>query len=390
LADGLVAMFERIMREKLVQFAQQFPCVFLTGPRQSGKTTLLKATFPEYHYISLENPNVLSAVQYDPIGFFKDHTANWIIDEAQEYTDLFKFLQGFIDENPKVGRFILSGSQNFLLSEKISQSLAGRAGVLELLPLTYQEYLSANNSMDIWYYLFNGQYPKPLAQNLGHADWIASYVRTYVERDVRTILGVQNLSKFQTFLRLCAARHGQLLNLNSLAIDAGISQTTATKWISVLEASYLCFRLTPYFNNYKKRLVKMPKLYFFDSGLVCFLLGLEFAEQVALHPMRGAIFEGFIIAEMLKKRFSLGKASNMYFWRDHQGLEIDVVEDKADQLICYEIKSSATFRSEFLDNLKKFTKLDANAYQTLIYCGQESFTQGSVQVKSWDDFCLNG
>lgn len=381
-------MFVRNLQNKLIEFAQQFSCVFLTGPRQSGKTTLLKISFPHYQYISLENPNTLAAVMYDPVGFFKDQSINWIIDEAQEYPDLFKFLQGFIDTNPQMGRFILSGSQNFLLNEKITQSLAGRAGVLELLPLTYKEYLSAKNSIDIWEYLFKGQYPQISSQDFSSNNWTPSYIRTYVERDVRTILGVQNLLKFQTFLKLCAARHGQLLNLNALATDAGISQTTATAWISVLEASYLCFRLMPYFKNYNKRLIKMPKLYFFDSGIVCFLLGIESSEQLRFHAMRGAIFEGFIISEMLKKRFNLGKSSNLYFWRDHQGLEIDMLEETPLGITLSEIKSSATFQTDFLNNLKKFTKLDPEAEQRLIYCGNETFTQANAQVQAWDSFCL--
>jgi len=384
-------MFSRTLKNKIISYAQLFPGVFLTGPRQSGKTTILKMAFPDYQYISLENPNTLAAVQFDPIGYFKDTQQKWIIDEAQEFPDLFKYLQGFIDQTPTPGRFILSGSQNFLLNEKISQSLAGRVGVLELLPLTYEEYITDKpRATNVWSYLFYGQYPRPLLQEFPSQDWISSYLRTYVERDVRNLLAVQNLSKFQTFLRLCAARHGQLLNLSALAVDAGIAQTTATSWISMMEASYLCFRLRPYHNNFKKRLVKMPKLYFYDSGLVCFLLGIESIQQLQTSSSRGAIFEGFILSEMIKKRFNHGKPSNLYFWRDHLGLEIDIVREINQKLESIEVKSSETFQRSFLDNLHKFIKMSSQETESvLVYCGKESFIQGDISIQSWEGFCLN-
>ena len=371
-------------------YAQMFPGVFLTGPRQSGKTTLLKMTFPEHQYISLENPHTLDAVQFDPVGYFKDPHQKWIIDEAQEFPDLFKYLQGFIDERPVPGRFILSGSQNFLLNAHISQSLAGRVGILELLPLTYEEYLTQKLPQKyIWPYVFYGQYPRPLLYDPPSTDWMASYIRTYVERDVRSLMGIQNLSKFQTFLKLCAGRHGQLLNYNALAVDAGISQTTAISWIGLLEASYLCFRLQPYYNNFKKRLVKTPKLYFYDSGLVCFLLGIESVDHLRIHSSRGAIFEGFILSEMIKKRFNQGKASNLYFWRDHLGVEIDIVRDVQQKLQPIEVKSSETFQKSFLENIQTFMKINAPQISpTLVYCGHENFTQKEIAIQSWDRFCL--
>jgi len=310
----------------------------------------------------------LEAVRFDPLGYFKDQNTSWIIDEAQEFPDLFKYLQGIMDQNPKPGRFILSGSQNFLLNDKISQSLAGRVGVLELLPLTYQEYLTAKPEQeDVWSYLFYGQYPRPLLQDVSNTDWTSSYLRTYVERDVRTLLSVQNLSTFQTFLKACVARQGQLLNLSSLAVDVGISQTTATSWISMLEASYLCFRLRPYYKNFNKRLVKMPKLYFYDSGLACFLLGIESVEQLRTSSMRGAIFEGFIISEMLKKKFNQGKASNLYFWRDHSGTEIDILRETNEKLQPIEVKSSETFQKDFLSNLMVFEKSAPTTTPGIIY-----------------------
>ena len=384
-------MFQRNLKEKILSYVQMFPAVFLTGPRQSGKTTLLKMALPNHQYISLENPNTLAAIKFDPLGYFKNQQQSWIIDEAQEFPDLFKYLQGFIDSDPSPGRFILSGSQNFLLNDKISQSLAGRVGVLELLPLTYSEYLTNKPKHEnIWSYLFHGQYPRPLAQNILGSDWVSSYLRTYVERDIRSLLAVQNLSKFQTFLKLCAARHGQLLNLSSLAVDAGIAQTTATAWISMLEASYMCFMLRPYYNNFKKRLVKMPKLYFYDSGVVCFLLGIESPIQLQNHQARGAIFEGFVISEMSKKWFNKGKSFNLYFWRDHLGVEIDIVHEIDQKIQPIEIKSSETFQVGFSDNLRKFEKIsNSQVNPTLVYCGQESFTQGNIIVQPWEQFCLD-
>lgn len=383
-------MFQRTLSKKMLSYAAQFPGIFLTGPRQSGKTTLAKMTFPQHRYISLENPNTLAAVQFDPLGYFNDPQYSWIIDEAQEFPDLFKYLQGIIDESPKPGRFILSGSQNFLLNDNISQSLAGRVGVLELLPLTYREYLTDAEPAGVWKYIFYGQYPRLWQYKEPHTDWMASYLRTYVERDVRSLMAVGNISKFQTFLKLCAARSGQLLNLSSLAVDAGISQTTATSWISILEASYLCFRLRPYHQNFKKRLVKMPKLYFYDSGLVCFLLGIESEENLQIHALRGPIFEGFIVSELIKHRFNSGKPSNLYFWRDYLGTEIDIVREKNQTLEAIEVKSSQTFQPDFLDKLQQFYSITkGKTTSRLVYCGAENFIQKEISIKSWDAFCLS-
>ncbi len=295
-----------------------------------------------------------------------------------------------MDDRPLPGRFILSGSQNFLLNAHISQSLAGRVGILELLPLTYGEYLTDKPPQkDIWSYMFYGQYPRPFLYEPPSTDWMAGYIRTYVERDVRSLMDIQNLPKFQTFLKLCAGRHGQLLNYTALAVDAGISQSTVIAWIGLLEASYLCFRLQPYYNNFKKRLIKTPKLYFYDSGLVCFLLGMDSVDHLRVHSARGAIFEGFILAEMLKKRFNQGKTSNLYFWRDHLGVEIDIVREVQQKLQPIEVKSSETFQSSFLDHLHTFGKMDAaQTSPTLVYCGHDSFVQKEIAIQSWDKFCL--
>ena len=291
---------------------------------------MLKHIFPDYQYISLERPDVLERLQEDPLCFFQDSSKKWIIDEAQRFPALFSYLQDQVDQTPLPGRFILSGSENFLLSHHINQTLAGRAIILELLPLTYQEYRSypALPSLDVWKFLFYGGYPRPYHEKMDHHLWMGNYIRAYVERDVRDLLHVKDLAKFTTFLKLCAGRHGQLLNMSALAIDAGISQTTATEWLSVLEASYILFRHKPFYKNFSKRLIKTPKLFFYDTGLVCYLLGIEGPQHLAIHSQRGSIFEGFVITEFIKHQLSTGAPSDFYFWRDHQGLEIDLLKEK--------------------------------------------------------------
>jgi hypothetical protein len=324
----------------------------------------------------------------DPLGFLAGDK-NWIIDEAQRFPGLFSYLQGVVDQQSRPGQFILSGSQNFLLSHHISQTLAGRACVLELLPLSYSEYKTHPQlpDMTIWELLFKGGYPRPYQEGQDYHLWCHSYIRTYIERDVRTLIQVKDLLKFQTFLKLCAGRHGQLLNLSSLAVDAGISQTTATEWLSILEASYILFRLKPYHKNFNKRLVKTPKLYFYDSGLVCYLLGVESPAHLKIHSQRGAIFEGFVIAEFIKNRLAQGRAADFYFWRDHQGLEIDLLwEEGETQGVC-EIKSSQTFRSEFLKSLVAWTKMSDNpvSQSMVAYAGDESFVQQGFPIKAWQE-----
>ncbi|MEI8295312.1 MAG: ATP-binding protein [Alphaproteobacteria bacterium] len=381
-------MFQRQIDKTLRKAAGSFPVVFLTGPRQSGKTTLLRHLFPEYTYVSLERPDVLERITTDPLGFLGDNK-NLIIDEAQRFPGLFSYLQGIVDEKPRPAQFILSGSQNFLLSHHINQTLAGRACVLELLPLSYNEYRTHPKlpDVDIWELLFKGGYPRPYQEGQDYGLWCGSYLRTYVERDVRTLIQVKDLLKFQTFLKLCAGRHGQLLNLTALAVDAGIAQTTTSEWLSILEASYITFRLKPYHKNFNKRMIKTPKLYFYDSGLVCYLLGIESPDHLKIHSQRGAIFEGFVISEFIKNRLSEGKPADFYFWRDQQGLEIDLLWESGEMQNVCEIKSSQTFRTEFLKSLVAWTKLSQNvASQSMIaYAGDESFVQQGFPVKAWKE-----
>lgn len=381
-------MFHRAMSDILLKMAQSYPALLLTGPRQSGKTTLLKMLFPHYHYINLEAPDTLLRIKSDPRGFLADNKDQWIIDEAQNFPELFSYLQETIDHEPIKGRFILSGSQNFLLNEKISQTLAGRIAILELLPLSYQEYTSNPElpPMRLWNYLYQGSYPRPYHEHLDPSMWYNSYIRTYLERDVRSLLHVRELSLFQLFLKLCAGRHGQLLNLNALASECGISQTTATHWLSILETSYIVYLLKPHYRNFNKRLVKTKKLYFYDSAIVCHLLGIESAEHLKIHSHRGAIFEGFILTEILKFYYAQGKTPALYFWRDHLGTEVDVLLERGEQLTALEIKSTATFHPDTLSELKKWQKIANLPPQNgfLIYGGDENFQHEKMNIIAWN------
>lgn len=382
-------MFKRTISDTLLKAAKNFPITVLTGPRQSGKTTLLKELFPKYSYINLEAPDVLLRIQADPRGFLEGNQSSWIIDEAQNYPELFSYIQEYVDKHPQPGRYILSGSQNFLLVEKVSQTLAGRAAILELLPLTYEEYLTdpVANKMSAWEYLFHGSYPRPYHEHLDIHLWYSSYIRTYLERDVRSLINVKDLTKFQLFLKLCAGWHGQLLNLNSIAQNCGISQTTATEWLSILETSYIVFRLRPYYRNFKKRLVKTPKLYFYDTAIVCMLLGIESVEHLKLHASRGAIFEGFVLTEIIKNYVNKGKIAPLYFWRDHQGNEVDALLEKGENLVAIEIKSEVTYSTDFLSGLKNWQKISGSTKDNyLIYAGNESFKQSGFQIFAWNQF----
>jgi len=381
-------MFNRAISQTIKAASQAFPALLLMGPRQSGKTTLLKMLFPDYRYINLESPDTLLRIKSDPRGFLDSDQSHWIIDEAQNYFELFSYLQEAIDNNPLKGQFILSGSQNFLLNEKISQTLAGRVAIFELLPLSYQEYRSNPNfqPMKIWDYLYQGSYPRPYHEQMDTSIWYNSYIRTYLERDVRSLLNVRDLSTFQFFIKLCAGRHGQLLNLNALASECGISQTTATQWLSILEASYILYLLRPHHQNFNKRLVKTKKLYFYDSAIVCHLLGIESAEHLKIHSHRGAIFEGFVMAEILKFYYALGKMPPLYFWRDHLGTEVDALLEKSDKLIAIEIKSTATFTPDLLLELNKWRKIAqvSAKYGFLVYGGEESYQYDKTDIIAWN------
>lgn len=379
-------MIQRQAQTTLLRLAKGFPILVITGPRQSGKTTLARITFPEHRYVSLEDIDEREFALSDPRGFLARFTNQGIIlDEVQRTPELLSYLQTINDLNPEMGRIVLTGSQQFGLMAAVSQSLAGRAGMIQLLPLALSE-LSANNSLtQLDRLLTTGLYPALYQRQLLASDWYASYVATYIERDVRQLLQVRDLSQFTRFLKLCAARTGQLLNISSLANDAGISQTAAKQWLSVLEASYILFMLQPYHKNFGKRLTKTPKLYFYDTGLAAYLLGIDSAEQMNTHSARPALFETLIVTELLKERWNNGKSNNLYFWRDHVGLEVDVLMTCADGIQPIEIKSGQTMASDWFSAINKWQQLANSQRQAmLIYGGNESFLRQNVHCHAWN------
>lgn len=379
-------MIERSAAKSLKQLAQGFPVVAVTGPRQAGKTTLVRTIYPEKPYVSLEDLDVRDLAMNDPRGFLAQYPDGAILDEVQRCPDLFSYLQSNVDNDKRPGRFVLAGSQQFGLLSGITQSLAGRVAMLSLLPFSLSELQNSQSAPDsLETLLFQGLYPPIYDMKPDPAHWYDNYIRTYVERDVRQLINVRDLNTFQRFVRMCAAHTGQLLNLSSLANDCGINHMTAKAWISVLEASYLVTLLPPHFNNFNKRLVKSPKLYFLDTGLAARLLGLQTPEQLALHPQRGALFETWVVSELLKARFNQALSSNLYFWRDHVGNEIDILIEQANRLIPVEAKSGQTFAPDFLKGLKHWLQLagDSASKGWLVYGGAQNQTRQNIQVASW-------
>ena len=381
-------MYARDASETLTRLAQGFPVVTLTGPRQSGKTTLARAQFPLKPYVSLENPDERDFAISDPRRFLARFPEGAILDEIQRCPALFSWLQGVVDERQRMGEFILTGSSQFDLMAGISQSLAGRVGRVELLPLSLPELRAAGclpEHLDSL--LLNGSYPAVYSRGLRPADWYGNYVSTYLDRDVRQILQVRDLALFQRFLKLCAARSGQLLNLSSLGADCGITSVTARQWMDVLEASYLVVRLQPFHRNYGKRLVKTPKLYFLDTGLAAWLLGIRDIETLSLHPSRGALFETWVVQERMKASLNRGESPRLSFWRDHVGNEVDLLEEKGHTLTPTEIKSGATFASDWSLGINRFSLLAGPDLATprILYGGDSSFEREGYRVLGWRD-----
>ncbi|NLO03926.1 MAG: ATP-binding protein [Bacteroidales bacterium] len=360
-------MIYRKAEKELLSLATQFKAVAVTGPRQSGKTTLVRKVFKHKPYANLENPDIRRFAMEDPRGFLFTYPEGAILDEVQRAPELFSYLQQILDEQTGKGLFILTGSNNFLLQENISQSLAGRVGYLFLLPLSLSEIgFKKFSSNQI---LFKGGYPGLYQENTDIAKFYSNYIRTYVERDVRLVKNITNLYTFERFLRLCAGRTGQLLNMSNLAIETGVDVKTISSWISVLEASFIVFRLQPYHKNFNKRIVKMPKLYFYDTGLAVALMGVENDSQLKLHPFRGNLFENLVVVEFLKKRYNKGKTNNLYFWRDNTGNEIDLIIDQGDNLVPIEIKSGQTISTEFMKGIKFWNKLTRTEGGYIVYDG---------------------
>lgn len=347
-------MIERDLTAQIKAAADRFPVVTLTGPRQSGKSTLCKMVFPDYAYANLELPDLRLYAQEDPRAFLKEYANGAIIDEIQRCPELLSYLQVMVDEDPRAGQWILTGSQNLMLLDSVSQSLAGRTAILHLLPLTYNEicrFPSPPSTLEE--ILLAGGYPRIFDQNILPADWLNAYVATYVERDVRSISRIEDLVNFQRFIGLCAGRTAQLLNYSALAGDAGISQPTAKSWLSILETSFLACRVPPLHANINKRLIKMPKLHFYDSGLVCWLLGIRNADQLRHHPLKGAIFETWVLSEIIKHRQNQGEQHGVHFYRDRWGTEADVVIEQADRRMLIETKAGQTIASGMAGHLAR-------------------------------------
>ncbi len=377
----------------------RFPILVVTGPRQSGKTTLLRTLFSEYRYVSLEDPDVRRFALEDPRGFIATHGAHVIFDEIQRTPELFSYLQSKVDEPENSARYILTGSNNFLMMENVSQSLAGRAGIFHLLPFEQSELIenwqsvcgiplgqtaARQPSSDApWERIWTGFYPRIHADAIPPHTWLQSYYQTYLERDVRNLLQVGDIDSFSRFVRLVAGRTGQLVDLASLGSDAGVSHTTAKRWLSVLNTSFVTFTLKPHFRNFNKRLVKSPKIYFYDSGLLCFLLGIRSVEQVVIHPLRGLIFESFVISEFMKHYHHSGLVPPLYFWRDSSGHEIDLIVEEAGKLWAYEIKSGQTIASDYFDGLKYWRELSGeNVNTSLIYAGDRAENRTVAEIYS--------
>lgn len=378
-------MIKRQIQEKLIQLSKQFPVVAVVGPRQSGKTTLVKMTFKDKEFQNLEEPDTRLFAQNDPRSFLSSSKSGLIIDEVQRVPDLFSYIQSIVDENKAPGSFIITGSHNFLMQEKISQTLAGRVAILTLLPFSLEEIWSGGSVEDFSNYIFRGFYPPIYDRKIDPSDWYPNYIRTYLERDVRLIKNIPDLNSFTLFVKLCAGRIGQLLNLSSLAVEAGISVNTAKSWLSVLEASYITYRLEPHFQNFNKRLVKMPKLYFYDTGLACSLLGLESKVQVSTHYLVGALFENLILSDLIKYKMNYDLNNNFYFWRDKLGREVDCLIESGLDKIILEIKSGKTINEDFFNGLKFYKDLtnDKNIFSYLVYGGQKEESRSSGEVLPW-------
>lgn len=382
-------MIPRTATSTLERLAKGFPVVALTGPRQSGKTTLAKTVFKDKPYVSLENPDEREFALNDPKRFLARFAQGAILDEVQRCPQLLSWLQGMVDERGIMGDFVLTGSAQLDLVAGITQSLAGRVGRVELLPLSVSELrhaqrLPASLSQALW----QGGYPALYDRPVSPQDWFPNYIATYVERDVRQLLSVRDLGQFQTFVRMCAARTGQLLNLATLGADCGISAVTARQWLTVLETSYIVTLLRPHHRNFGKRLVKTPKLYFLDAGLAAWLMGIRDAQTLETHAARGALFETWVVSELYKQRLNAGQPLDLYFWRDSSGNEVDVLMETATGLQALEIKSGSTFASDWTNGLRKWQKLAQGEALTpaLVYGGDHSHAREDLQVWSWSEF----
>ena len=392
-------MIERHLSSYIREAATQYPIVAVTGPRQSGKTTLCRSLFPDYVYVNLEKPDTRQFAIEDPNGFLAQFKKPVILDEVQRVPELFSYIMVLADERNEMGQFILTGSQNFHLQEAISQSLSGRCSLMKLLPLSHREIaglpprdifgiedwdVPVASEENPFEQVFRGSYPPIYDRKITPTNWLSQYTQSYLERDIRSLVNVSDLETFERFLRLAAGRTGQILNMDSLAGDSGVSPVTVKRWLSLLQASYIVFLLRPHQKNYNKRLTKSPKLYFYDTGLVCYLLNIRNAETLALHSQRGAIFETYVVSELVKTCMNAGVEPPLYFWRDSQGHEIDLMVENGEDLFPIEIKSGQTVNGSMFDGLNFWRKLSGAEKGMLCYGGNESYDRNGFHVRAWD------
>jgi uncharacterized protein len=378
---------KRKLEEKIKQLAQKFPIISITGPRQSGKTTLAKICFPDYEYVNLEMPDTRSFAVSDPRYFLQSFKNGVIIDEIQYVPELFSYIQGIVDNGSQVGRFVITGSQNFLLMEKISQSLAGRVAVVNLLPFSMDEIRKENLLSDNFETsIFKGFYPRLFDKQIDPIDYYPSYIQTYLERDVRNISNIQNLAVFKTFLEIIAGRTGQIINFTSISNETGVDQKTIKNWFSILETSFIVFFVRPYSKNYNKRLTKSPKMYFYDTGLACSLLRITQSDQISRHFLKGALFENLVFAELMKSFLNRFRQAQIYFWRDNTGNEVDCILNVGETERIVEIKSGTTISSDFFKGLEYYKKLSGLPDEQffLVYGGMEQQIRSSGKVLGWN------
>ena len=377
-------MIKRTAEEKLIRLQKNFKIVAVTGPRQAGKTTLVKKVFPDIPYVNLENPDMRHFSMDDPRGFLSQYPDGAILDEVQRNPELFSYLQEIVDNKSQKGQFILTGSNNFLLNEKISQSLAGRVAYLNLLPFSLKEVEGNFAPKNENEYMLQGFYPPIYDQELPYSEWIQNYIRTYIERDVRQIKNITDLLVFERFMRLLAGRIGQELNYTSLSVEVGVDVKTIQSWIGILESSFIIFLLKPYYKNFNKTIVKRPKIYFYDSAIACSLLQMKSYDHIISHPLKGALFESFVMSEVVKKQANEDNDFRFYYWRDKTGREVDLIVDTPLETLPVEIKSGKTVHQEFFKNVRYWMKLSGVKKGKVIYAGDTTQSRSDgIEVFGW-------
>lgn len=384
-------MIKREIVKLLKEYAREFRSVLVVGPRQSGKTTLVQETFPEKPYVSLENPDERLLAETDSRAFLSRFPNGAILDEVQRAPVLLSYLQEILDRTQQDGMFILTGSNNILLQENISQTLAGRMGILDLFPLSYREISSLEKDYTLYDLIFKGSYPEIYNKNRNPVLWYSSYIRTYIERDVRQLKNIENISLFIKFLKICSGRIGQQLNVSALSNECGIDHKTVNSWLSILEQTYVIKLIQPYYNNFNKRILKSPKLYFVDTGLACSLLGIRKIEELKLSHFRGALVENYVIMECVKSNSNATKEQSFFYWRDNKGVEVDLIIDKGTTFIPVEIKSAQTYSKDFANNLKKIMNYSGIQKAVIVYDGEMQFEDSNgIKLVKWDSFIKNG